>query len=309
VIPPGASEALEAWLAARRALRGAAPNTEAAYRADVAGFLGFLAEHHGGPQGRTALARAGLSDIRAWLARGRAEGAGSRTLARRLSAVKSFYRWLAETDGFDASAILAARAPRHAARLPRPLAEDAARDMLDTVGHQHAEPWIAARDTAVVTLLYGCGLRISEALALRLRDWPAGETLRIAGKGGKTRLVPLLPAARQAVEAYLDLCPHPATADSPIFRGARGGPLNPRLVQKAIARARAQLGLPPSATPHALRHSFATHLLAAGGDLRAIQEQLGHASLSTTQGYTAVDTTRLLEVYEAAHPKAGRRAG
>ena len=308
MIAEGAAEALEAWLAARRALRGGAPNTEAAYRADVADFLGFLAEHHGGPQGRAALARAGLGDVRAWLARGRAGGAGPRTLARRLSALKSFYRWLAETDGFDASAILAARAPKYPRGLPRPLAEEAARELLDTVGLQHMEPWIAARDTAVVTLLYGCGLRIGEALSLRGRDWPLGDSLRITGKGGKTRLVPLIPTAREAVEEYLRLCPFTPERDGPLFRGTRGGALNPRLVQKATAQARAQLGLPPSATPHALRHSFATHLLAAGGDLRAIQELLGHASLSTTQGYTAIDTARLMEVYEAAHPKA-RRAG
>jgi integrase/recombinase XerC len=308
VIAPGAAEALEGWLAARRALRGGAPNTEAAYRADVADFLGFFAEHHGGPQGRGALARAGLADVRAWLARGRERGAGPRTLARRLSALKSFYRWLAETDGFDASAILAARAPKYPRGLARPLAEDAARELLDTVGLQHMEPWIAARDAAVVTLLYGCGLRIAEALSLTGRDWPFGESLRITGKGGRTRLVPLIPAAREAVAAYLRLCPFPAERDAPLFRGARGGALNPRLVQKATAQARAQLGLPPSATPHALRHSFATHLLAAGGNLRAIQELLGHASLSTTQGYTAIDTARLMEVYEAAHPKA-RRTG
>mgnify|MGYP006272631723 FL=1 len=309
MIAPGATEALEDWLAARRALKGAPPNTEDAYRRDVAGFLAFLAGHHGGPQGRAALARSGLSDIRAWLAAGRAAGAGPRTLARRLSAVKSFYRWLAETDGFDASAILAARAPKHARRLPRPLPEEAAREMLETVGHQHPEPWIAARDTAVVTLLYGCGLRISEALGLTGRDWPFGESLRIAGKGGRTRLVPVIPAAAEAVGAYLSLCPHPRAAGAPLFRGARGGALNPRLVQRASAHARAQLGLPATATPHALRHSFATHLLSAGGDLRAIQELLGHASLSTTQGYTEVDTARLMEVYAAAHPKADGGAG
>ena len=304
MITPGAAAAIEEWLAARRALRGSPQTTEAAYRADVTGFVAFLALHRGEAPGRAQLARAELSDIRAWLARGRAEGAGPRSLARRLSAVKSFYRWLSEADGFDASAVLAARSPKHARKLPRPLAEPAAQDLLDMVAIGHEAPWIAARDAAVVTLLYGCGLRISEALGLTGAALPIGESLRITGKGGRTRLSPVIPAARQAIDTYLQLCPWPMARDAALFRGARGGPLNPRLVQRATARARTALGLPATATPHALRHSFATHLLAAGGDLRAIQELLGHASLSTTQGYTAVDTARLMEVYEAAHPKA-----
>ena len=304
LISPAARDALQDFLAGQRALRGASENTIEAYGRDIAGFLAFMAMHHGGAEGLAALARIDLSDMRAWLARGRAEGAGPRTLARRLSAVKSFMRWLGDREGFDPSAALAARAPRSPARLPRPLAEDAARELLDTVGAQHLTAWIAARDVAVVTLLYGCGLRVSEALSLTGRALPLGEALRIRGKGGKERLVPVIPAARAAVARYAELCPWPPEPDAPLFRGARGGALGPRTVQKVTAAARMQLGLPASATPHALRHSFATHLLSAGGDLRAIQELLGHASLSTTQAYTGVDTARLMEVYEAAHPKA-----
>ncbi len=199
---------------------------------------------------------------------------------------------------------MSARGPKFRRKLPRPLTEDGASELLATVGDDANEDWIAARDTAVVTLLYGCGLRISEALALSGADHPLPEVLRVAGKGGKTRLVPVLPAARAAVDRYVALAPFDLVRGDALFRGARGGPLNPRLIQSAMERTRLRLGLPATATPHALRHSFATHLLSAGGDLRAIQELLGHASLSTTQGYTAVDAARLMEAYENAHPRA-----
>ncbi len=238
------------------------------------------------------------------MAHERGRGVAARSLARALSAVKGFLRWLAEREGFDATAILAARSPKFRRKLPRPLDEDAARAMIETVGEQTQTDWIAARDMAVVTLLYGCGLRISEALSLTCADTPLPEVLRIRGKGGKERLVPVIPAARAAVARYQRLAPHPEMPGAPLFRGARGGPLSPRLIAKAMEQARMQLGLPATATPHAMRHSFATHLLSAGGDLRAIQELLGHASLSTTQAYTAVDTARLMEVYDRAHPRA-----
>ncbi|MFN0116064.1 MAG: tyrosine-type recombinase/integrase, partial [Paracoccaceae bacterium] len=218
----------------------------------------------------------------------------------------AFVRWLADRDGTDPTAVLATRGPRFRKPLPRPLSEAGAAAMLDTVGDFAKDAWIAARDRAVVTLLYGAGLRISEALGLTGAEAALPEVLRIRGKGGKERLVPVIPAAREAVAAYVRLCPFPTALEpqAPLFRGARGGPLSPRLVSAAMEKARAVLGLPATATPHALRHSFATHLLAAGGDLRAIQELLGHASLSTTQAYTAVDATRLMEVYEKAHPRA-----
>ena len=283
---------------------GAAENTCKAYQADVLGFLAFMTEHHGGPQGLAPLARITVSDMRAWMAHARSGGIGPRSLARQLSAVKTFYRWIAAREGFEPTAVLSARAPKFQRKLPRPLAEDAARAMIDRVELQADAPWVAARDSAVVTLLYGCGLRISEALGLTGADAPLPPVLRITGKGGKQRVVPVLPAARAAVDAYLHLCPHDMTRDAPLFRGVRGGPLNPRAIQAVMARARMQLGLPATATPHALRHSFATHLLTAGGDLRAIQELLGHASLSTTQAYTAVDAARLMEVYDKAHPRA-----
>lgn len=298
------SAALEDWLAQGRARKGYSERTVDAYRGDVAGFLGFLALHNGGAGGRDSVAGLEVSDLRAFMAHERARGVSARSLARRLSAVRGFVGWLGEREGFDPSSALSARGPRAKPRLPRPLAPKAAREVIDAVETDAAEPWIAARDAAVVTLLYGLGLRISEALSLRRAQGELPATLRITGKGGRERLVPVLPAARAAVADYLRLCPHRIAADGPLFLGARGGPLSPRLVQRAMERARLRLGLPATATPHALRHSFATHLLAAGGDLRAIQELLGHASLSTTQGYTAVDAGHLLEVYERAHPRA-----
>lgn len=305
-LSPALRDAIGNWLDRLAALDGAAANTVKAYRTDVTEFLAFLAGHNGESIGPARLARITQSDMRAWMAHERGHGTASRSLARKLSAVRSFTRWLAERDGFDPTAILATRAPKFQRKLPRPLSETAAREVIDLVGSFARADWVAARDIAVVTLLYGCGLRISEALGLTGADHPLPETLRISGKGGKERIVPVLPAARKAVSNYVDLCPM-AIADEPdkaLFRGARGGALNPRLIAGVMEKARAGLGLPATATPHAMRHSFATHLLAAGGDLRAIQQLLGHASLSTTQAYTAVDSTRLMEIYEEAHPRA-----
>ena len=303
-ISPALRDALERWLSHLRGVDGAAAHTLTSYGRDVAGFLEFLGRHQGGSAGLPSVTALTTPDLRAWMAAERARGLSARSLARALSAVKNFTGWAAERDGADATAILSARGPKFRRKLPRPLSIEAAAQMLDTVGDQGREPWVEARDVAVVTILYGCGLRISEALGLTGSAHPLRDVLRITGKGGKTRLVPVLPAARDAVCAYANLCPHDLTPDAPLFRGTRGGALNPRLVQKTVEQARMQLGLPATATPHALRHSFATHLLSAGGDLRAIQELLGHASLSTTQGYTAVDTARLMDVYRAAHPRA-----
>lgn len=305
LISPAARDALEGWLAASRALKGTAENTLTAYRTDVVEFVSFMTEYKGEAQSLSPLTRITVPDMRAWMAQTRSGGASARSLARKLSAVKSFYRWLAEREGFEPTAVLSTRAPKFEKKLPRPLNVDAAKAMIETVGEQSQKGWVGARDMAVVTLLYGCGLRISEALGLSGRDLPLGEAMRIVGKGGKERIVPVIPVARQAVATYLDLCPFEMAADKPVFRGVRGGALNPRLVQKVTEQARMQLGLPATATPHAMRHSFATHLLSAGGDLRAIQELLGHASLSTTQAYTSVDTVHLMKVYEATHPKAG----
>ena len=300
----GLAATLADWLDRERALKGASENTISAYRRDVAAWLGFQARHHGGGFGPAYVARLTLSDMRAWMAHERSREVSSRSLARKLSAVKTFTRWLADRDGFDPTAILATRAPKFQRKLPRPLAPEAARNLIDRVEAQATLPWIAARDAAVMTLLYGCGLRISEALSLTGADHPLPDVLRITGKGGKERIVPVLPVARRAVAAYVAECPFPINAQTPLFFGRRGGPLNPRIIARVTEAARLQLGLPASVTPHAMRHSFATHLLNAGGDLRAIQELLGHASLSTTQAYTAVDATRLLDVYNAAHPRA-----
>lgn len=304
LISPACRDALQHWLQHQTALNGAAPNTITAYRSDLVSFLSFMTLHFAAPQGLVALSKIEPADMRAWMASERADGCAARSLARKLSAVKSFYRWLAEREGFEATAILSTRSPKFQKKLPRPLDVDAAKAVLETVDLQTACDWAAARDVAVVTLLYGCGLRISEALGLKGRDAPLPPVLRITGKGGKERLVPVIGAAREAVERYRAICPHALEADTPLFRGIRGGQLNPRQIQAVMAKTRAQLGLPSSATPHALRHSFATHLLTAGGDLRAIQELLGHASLSTTQAYTAVDTAQLMDVYNRTHPKA-----
>jgi integrase/recombinase XerC len=300
----GAIDLLERWLHMLSATRGRSPRTITAYRDDVAGYLGFLGAHWGGPAGKEALGRVTTGDMRAWMARERMRGLSARSLQRRLSAVKSFHRWLDDAEGISAAAVLATRAPKAPERLPRPVETGAARALIGVVGDASQAPWIAARDAAVLTLLYGSGLRISEALALRRGDAPLPQALRITGKGGKQRLAPVIPAARRAVDAYLALCPYKYGDNEALFLGERGKRLNPRMVQRAMERARMALGLPATATPHALRHSFATHLLEAGGDLRTIQELLGHASLSTTQRYTGVDQARLMAVYEKTHPRA-----
>jgi len=303
-LAPDLAAALTDWLAQLSALKGAAPATLGAYRRDVARYLRFLSHHRGGAEGLAAIAATRQPDLRAWMADERARGLSSRSLARALSAVRGFTAWAADRTGADATTVLSARSPKPGRRLPRPLSEDGAADLLASIGEDARADWIAARDTAIVTLLYALGLRISEALALTGASHPLPATLRVRGKGGRTRIVPVLPEAAGAVAAYVRLCPHDLRPDAPLFRGVRGGPLNPRLIQAATGRARLRLGLPATATPHALRHSFATHLLAAGGDLRAIQTLLGHSSLATTQGYTAVDAARLMEVYDKAHPRA-----
>ncbi|MEX2520806.1 MAG: tyrosine recombinase XerC [Paracoccaceae bacterium] len=303
--PDAAADLLARFLAALRGARGASKHTLEAYQRDIAGFLGFLAEHQGAPATLNSLAAITPREMRSWQARLHASGLSPRSSARSLSAVKSFFRWLGEAEGMEPAAPLAARAPKTQRRLPRPVAIDAARALIGRAAIDHPEPWIAARDAAVLTLLWGSGLRISEALGLNRADAPLPEALRITGKGGKIRIAPVLPAARAAVDEYLRLCPYAPGPEGPLFLGARGKRLNAGLIQRAMAQARAALGLPATATPHALRHSFATHLLEAGGDLRSIQALLGHSSLSTTQVYTAVDQAKLMEVYDAAHPRSG----
>lgn len=302
-LAPAMSDALTRWLETEAATRDRSDHTIMAYRADLLAFLTFLGSHHGAPATPKSLMELRQTDMRAFAASERARGLGARSLARRQSAVRSFLRWLSDREGCDLSAALSTRSPKYGRSLPRPLTPDQAQAALDMVAAGHETPWIAARDVAVLTLLWGCGLRISEALRLDCREWPFREALTITGKGGKQRHVPVLPVARDAVAEYLRLCPWRQDPDQPLFRGARGGRLGPDAIASALRQARAALGLPPSATPHALRHSFATHLLAAGGDLRSIQELLGHASLSTTQVYTGVDDAYLMKVYRSAHPR------
>lgn len=296
----------QAWLASLGEERRLSALTIDAYERDTRQFLLFLAGHSGGPAGLADVRDLRPADLRAFLASRRKDGVGARTLGRGLAGLRSFLRHLEKKGLANAAGSRAIRSPKQGKSLPKPLTAQQAIRVSSDEGQLAEEPWIAARNAAVLSLLYGSGLRISEALGLTGKDLPAGaRVLRITGKGGKTRIVPLLPASLEAVEAYRKLCPYAAGQDKPIFLGARGGALHPAIIQREMQRMRSALGLPDSATPHALRHSFATHLLSAGGDLRAIQELLGHASLSTTQVYTGVDAARLLDIYERAHPRAG----
>jgi integrase/recombinase XerC len=297
------------WLGHLGAERRMSAKTVEAYERDVRQFLGFLAEHLGGRPTLAELARLTPQDVRAFMAARRADNIGGRSLMRALAGVRSFARFLERNGKGKVGALAAVRAPKVPKTLPKPLPIISARRVTDADERagEAREQWILARDAAVFALLYGSGLRISEALGLARGDVPApgkGDAITVTGKGNKQRMVPLLPQVSQSIADYVALCPHDLPADGPLFIGARGGPLSPRIVQLAMERLRGALSLPDSATPHALRHSFATHLLARGGDLRAIQELLGHASLSTTQIYTAVDTERLLEVYRSTHPRA-----
>jgi integrase/recombinase XerC len=295
------------WLGYLGAERRMSAKTLEAYGRDAGQFLGFLAEHLGGAPTLKQLAKLTPADIRAFMAARRAHGIGSRSLMRCLAGARSFARYLERNGKGKVGALAAVRAPKLAKTLPKPLSVGVAKRMTETDARagDEREAWVLARDAAVLALLYGAGLRISEALGLRRKD-VAGtpDALTITGKGNKTRMVPLLPQVARLIADYLALCPFALAPDGKLFVGARGRPLSPRIVQLTMARLRGTLGLPDSATPHALRHSFATHLLARGGDLRAIQELLGHASLSTTQIYTAVDAEHLLDVYKSAHPRA-----
>ena len=301
------STEIAAWLAHLGAERRMSAKTVDSYRRDVSQFLRFLAEHLGGAPTLKQLAKLAPADVRAFMAARRSDGVGSRSLMRTLAGIRSFTRFLERKGKGKVAALAAVRAPKVPKTLPKPLAVSAAVRITsaDLREGEAREEWIIARDAAVLALLYGSGLRLSEALGLKRSDARSNiETLVVIGKGRKKRMVPILAQVAKAINHYLTLCPFELKQDGPLFVGARGGPLSPRLVQLAMARLRGALGLADSATPHALRHSFATHLLARGGDLRAIQELLGHASLSTTQIYTAVDTERLLEVYASAHPRA-----
>jgi integrase/recombinase XerC len=306
-IAPDISAELGRWLAYLGAERRMSDKTLEAYRRDAGQFLAFMAEHLGAPPSLKQLAKLTPADVRAFMAARRADGIGSRSLMRGLAGVRSFARFLERNGKGKVGALAAVRAPKIGKTLPKPLTIAAAKRIgdADLRAGDTREPWILARDAAVLALLYGSGLRISEALGLKRNEAPdARGVLTVTGKGNKARMVPVLPQVTKLIADYIALCPLDLPPDGPLFVGARGGPLQARIVQLAMARLRGALGLPDTATPHALRHSFATHLLARGGDLRAIQELLGHASLSTTQIYTAVDSERLLEVYRSAHPRA-----
>ncbi|GAB6843342.1 integrase/recombinase XerC [Methylorubrum rhodinum] len=302
----------EGWRRALAQERRMAANTVEAYERDLRQFLTHL-DARSGPPTIARLIALKPRDLRAFMAARRAEEISGRSLMRMLAGLRSFARHLEREGHGSVAALGAVRQPKVERRLPRPLPVSAAVAMTlpETRADESREPWVLARDAAVIALLYGSGLRISEALGLAARDAPVPglDAVRVTGKGGKIRDVPVLPAVAQAVADYLALCPHPLDPQGPLFVGVKGGPLSPRIVQYAVASLRGALGLPDSATPHALRHSFATHLLARQGELRAIQELLGHASLSTTQLYTKVDAARLMSAFEAAHPRAGRLAG
>jgi len=274
-----------------------------AYTATAHRLIDFLSEHLGGPVDAAALSGLGASDLRAFLARRRGEGLVNSSAARELSAVRGFLAFAAAEAGGE-RAVPRLRGPRRARGVPRPVSPDEAVALAEEVGEDACAEWIAARDHAVLLLLYGSGLRIAEALGLTGAALPLSEALVVTGKRSKTRVVPLLDRVREAIELYLKLCPYPPSRDEPLFRGARGGPLNAEMIRRAVRRARVRLGLPERTTPHALRHSFATHLLGRGADLRSLQELLGHASLSSTQIYTAVDAAHLMDVYRNAHPRA-----
>ena len=282
----------------------ASPHTIDAYSRDLAGFLSFLQQHLGGPPRLRDLSGLSAADFRAWMARRAAAGLGRSSTARAMSVLRNFFRWLERNGHGGNHAIRAMRSPKRPHGIPRPLPVADTDLLLGSVDLLPGEPWETQRDVALFTLLYGCGLRISEALGLARRDAPTGDALRVTGKGGKERMLPVLPLVREAIRAYLAACPLRPGGEGALFLGRRGKRLNPGVAQRRLRELRVLLGLPQTVTPHALRHSFATHLLGAGVDLRSIQELLGHASLSTTQRYTEVDSESLMATYRAAHPRA-----
>ncbi|MBI3709484.1 MAG: tyrosine recombinase XerC [Proteobacteria bacterium] len=297
-------DAFAAWQAWLRLERRASEHTIAAYARDIAAFVAFLVTHLGGPVRLAALGELRAADFRAFLAARVKRGQAATSNARAVSVLRGFFRWLDRRGLVRNGQIGTLRSPKRPHAVPKPLTVADALDAVAQVGALAEEPWVAARDAAILTLLYGAGLRIDEALSLNRGVLPLGETLKVTGKGRKQRIVPLLPVARAAIDTYLARCPWRPGPGGPLFLGVRGKRLKAAIVQARMRELRTKLGLPETATPHALRHSFATHLLSAGGDLRAIQDLLGHASLSTTQRYTEVDAARMLDVYDRAHPRA-----
>lgn len=304
IISAELEEILKIWLLKKAKMEALSSHTVAAYRHDIQCFMTFMTRHHGALFGIKGFEKVTIQDMRAWMTFERGRGLSARSLARRLCAVKSFCQWLSEKNNLDLSAIFSTRSPKFNVNLPRPLSKKNAFDLLENIQLKNQKSWVNARDFAVLALLYGCGLRISEALSLTKQQTPLKDSLRIIGKGKKTRIIPVIPIISDSVNKYIELCPFMLQAHDKIFRGIRGGVLSSGIIQQKIALLRGQMGLPPTVTPHAMRHSFATHILEASGDLRSIQELLGHASLSTTQAYTAVDSAGIMAVYNRTHPKA-----
>ena len=304
---PSLSEARARFDAHLKAERRLSPHTLSAYTRDLDRFDEFLISHLGGPPTLADIETLSTADFRAFLARRRADGLKSRSIARTLSSLRTFFAYLEQTGLARNTSLVAVQGPKLPHGVPKPLSPDAAQDTVSEAGVIDDRPWVQARDVALVTLLYGCGLRLSEALSIKPGALPLGDAVTLVGKGGKARRVPVLTVVNDALDRYVTLCPHALKADGPLFVGIRGGALNPRQVQGLMQVIRARLGLPQSATPHALRHSFATHLLGAGGDLRTIQELLGHSALSTTQRYTEVNAEALIKTYRSAHPRAQKK--
>ena len=295
---------IKSWLAYCRKILEAQPNTINAYRRDVEQFIKYIDGYYSRKTSKAQLAKVNIATLRSWIATRKKHRLSNRSILRELSAVKNFYSWLSTHEAIDNSIILNFTGPKLKQRLPRPLTIKDAGDLIKQVESRYKKPWVVARDVAVLILLYGCGLRISEALELRYSDAPLPSLIKIKGKGKKERLIPILPIAKESVQNYLELCPHKSRPNDHLFIGLQGKKLNPKIIQNVVADARVSLGLPLTVTPHALRHSFATHLLSAGGDLRTIQELLGHKSLSSTQIYTGVDQEHLMTVFKKAHPRS-----
>jgi integrase/recombinase XerC len=301
-LAPDAARIAASWLGSLKSERRMAPKTLEAYAYDLSQFAGFLWAHLGDAASVGTLTELTASDFRSFMAKRRSDGIQSRSLARQMSAIRSFFRFAERNGEFKCAALAVVRAPKIAHSVPRPLSESSARRVAAADVFENDEAWVQARDAAVLTLLYGCGLRISEALSLTVKQAQTNPIV-VLGKGGKTRIVPVVEMARDAIATYLKLCPMTLGPNETLFRGVKGGALSPRIIQLLMERMRGALNLPDSATPHALRHSFASHLLGAGADLRVIQDLLGHASLSSTQVYTEVNRTHLLEQYRKAYPR------
>ncbi len=305
-LPEDVRDAIADWRQWLSAERRASDHTTENYLADLYSFLGFVRGHKGDTPDITVLLQLNPRDFRSWLARRSMDGMAKSSTARALSSLRNFYRFLDRTGRGQNAAVNSIRNPKLPQSVPKPLSPQDAIAVLDNAGAWQDEPWLAKRNLALFTLLYGCGLRISEALDLNANQRPTGDSMVITGKGNKQRLVPVLPIVRDAIEDYVHTCPYAPNGNEPLFVGARGGRLVAQVAQREMRKIRGLLNLPDTATPHAMRHSFATHLLAGGGDLRTIQDLLGHASLSTTQRYTSVDTERLMAVYQGTHPRARR---